>query len=159
MLFVLAGRVEVLFVALLILALVALGATQIFLRNFFNSGLLWADPLMRHIVLWIGACGAALASAHVRHISVDALTRVLPARFRPARRAIVYGATAAAPYILAIATVRLVIDEREFGEIAFLGIHTWMAQLILPAAFGLITYRTLLSILLGREAPETGVES
>jgi len=149
-----AGRAEVFFVALLLLTLVALGATQIFLRNVFNSGLLWADPLMRHIVLWLGACGAALASGRVRHISVDALTRVLPARFRPARRAIVYSVTAIAAYLLVVATVRLVIDERKFGEIAFLGVRTWVAQLILPAAFALITYRTLLGVFLGREPAE-----
>lgn len=153
-----AGRAEVLFVALLIFTLVALGATQIFLRNFFNSGLLWADPLMRHIVLWLGACGAALASARVRHISVDALTRLLPARLRPARRVIVYGVTAVATWILAVATVRLVISEREFGEVAFFGVRTWVAQLILPGAFALITYRTILSILLGREPAEAGTE-
>jgi len=153
-----AGRAEVLFVALLLLTLVALGATQIFLRNAFHSGLLWADPLMRHIVLWLGACGAALASSRVRHISVDALTRVLPAPLRPARRVIVYGATAAATWVLAIATVRLVVSEREFGEVAFLGVRTWVTQLILPGAFTLITYRTLLGIMLGREPAEAGTE-
>jgi TRAP-type C4-dicarboxylate transport system permease small subunit len=155
-LFATAGNAEVLFVALLLLTLVALGATQIFLRNAFNSGLLWADPLMRHIVLWLGACGAALASARLRHISVDALTRVLPRQLEPARRAIVYGATAIVAYLLAVATVRLVIDERLFGEIAFLSVPTWVAQLILPAAFALITYRSILGILLGRDPAETG---
>lgn len=153
-----AGRAEVLFVALLILALVALGATQIFLRNVFNSGLMWADPLMRHIVLWLGACGAALASARVRHISVDAFSRLVPPRLRHARRAVVFGATAIATWLLAIATVRLVIDERSFGEVAFLGVRAWVAQLILPGAFALITYRTILGILLGREPAEAGME-
>ncbi len=154
-----AGRIEVFFVALLILTLVVLGAIQIFLRNFFNSGLLWADPMMRHIVLWLGATGAALASARMRHISVDALTRVLPAAVRPARRAIVFGATAVATYLLVIATTRLVIDEREFGEVAFLGLRTWVLQLVLPGAFSLITYRTLLGVMLGREPVESGVEA
>lgn len=151
-----AGRLEVLFVALLILALVALGAIQIFLRNFFNSGLLWADPMMRHIVLWLGASGAALASARMRHISVDALTRVLPASLRPLRRTIVYGATSVATYLLVVSTVRLVADEREFGEVAFLGLRTWVLQLILPGAFTLITYRTLVGVMLGREPVESG---
>jgi TRAP-type C4-dicarboxylate transport system permease small subunit len=154
-----AARAEVLFVSLLILTLVALGAVQIFLRNFFNSGLMWADPLMRHIVLWLGATGAAYASARVRHISVDALTRVLPAGLRPARRWVVYGATAVAAYLLAIAAARLVIDERAFGEVAFLGVRAWVAQLILPAAFLLITYRTILSILLAHEPAEAGTET
>ena len=156
-LFAAAGQAEVLFVALLIFTLVALGATQIVLRNFFNSGLMWAEPLMRHIVLWLGACGAALASARVRHISVDALTRLLPARHGRARRVIVYGATALAAWLLVIATARLVADERAFGEVAFLGVRTWVAQLILPGAFALITYRTILGILLGREPAEAAV--
>ncbi|HEX5132122.1 MAG TPA: TRAP transporter small permease subunit [Candidatus Krumholzibacteria bacterium] len=153
-----AGSAEILFIGLLIGTLVVLGAVQIFLRNAFNSGLLWADPLMRHIVLWLGASGAALASARMRHISVDALTRVLPDSFRPARRVVVYLATAVAAYLLAIATVRLVIDERSFGEVAFLGVHTWVLQLILPGAFVLITYRSILALLLGREPAETARE-
>jgi len=40
------------------------------------------------------------------------------------------------------------------ATVAFLGIHTWMLQAILPAAFALITYRTFLAILLAREASE-----
>jgi TRAP-type C4-dicarboxylate transport system permease small subunit len=153
-----AGRAEVLFIALLLVTLVILGVTQILLRNLFDSGLLWADPLMRHIVLWLGAAGAAFASGRMRHISVDALTRVLPAHLRPARRVIVHTVTAAAAYALAIATVRLVVDERSFGEVAFLGVRTWVLQLILPAAFVLMTYRAMLALLLGREPAEAAVE-
>jgi TRAP-type C4-dicarboxylate transport system permease small subunit len=152
------GRVEIGFIVLLLAALVIAGAAQILLRNVFHSGLLWADPLMRHIVLWLGAMGATLAAARMNHITVDALSRVLPPRLKPARRAVVYGATAAAAYMLAIAAVRLVIDEREFGDVAFLGIRTWVMQLILPACFFVITYRTLLAIFLAREPAEAGTE-
>lgn len=154
-----AGRAELLFVTLLLCTLVALGAIQIFLRNVFHSGLLWADPMMRHIVLWLGATGAALASARLRHISVDVFSRLLPQTLRPARRVVVYGATAVAAYVLGIAALRLVINERSFGETAFLGIHTWEVQLILPAAFLLITYRTLLAIFLRRESREIEFEA
>lgn len=152
------GRVEIGVIALLLGTLVLAGALQIFLRNVFHSGLLWADPLMRHTVLWLGALGAMLAAARMNHITVDALSRVLPARFRPARRVVVNGATAFAAYLLAIAAVRLVIDEREFGDVAFLGIRTWVMQLILPVAFTVIAYRTLLAIFLGREPAEAGAE-
>jgi C4-dicarboxylate transporter, DctQ subunit len=153
-----AGRAELLFVTLLLCTLVVLGAVQIFLRNAFHSGLLWADPMMRHIVLWLGATGAALASARMRHISVDVFTRLLPAAWRPARRVLVYGATAIAAYLLAIAALRLVVDERTFSEVAFLGVKTWVAQLILPAAFFVIAYRTLLAIFLRRESRDVEFE-
>ncbi len=145
--------------ALLLGTLVVLGALQILLRNAFHSGLLWADPLMRHIVLWLGAMGAALASAHMRHITVDALSRLLPAWWRPARRVVVYGSTAVVAYLLAVAAVRLVVDERGFGDVAFLGIETWVMQLILPGCFALIAYRSLLAIFLRWEPAEAGAEA
>lgn len=154
-----AGRVEVATVAILLGALVVLGVIQILLRNIFHSGLLWADPLMRHIVMYLGAMGATLASAHMRHITVDALSRLLPESWKPARRMIVYSATAIAAYLLGIAAVRLVVDERGFGDVAFLGIQTWVVQLILPACFALIAYRSLLAIFLRREPAEAGAEA
>lgn len=150
--------IEIGLVALLLITLIVLGAAQIFLRNAFDSGLLWADPLMRHIVLWLGALGAALASARMNHITVDALSRVMPARFKPARRFLVYGATALAAWVLTIAALRLVRDERSYGEIAFLGIPTWVLQVILPVAFAIVTYRSLVAIFLAREPAELGEE-
>ncbi len=152
-------RIEVGVLALMLLALVVLGCAQIVLRNAFNSGILWADPLMRHLVLWLGALGAALASARMRHISVDALSRLLPRSALPTRRAVVYGVTAVAAYMLMIATIRLIVDERSFGDVAFLGVRTWVLQLILPLSFALIAYRTLLAIFLARESDESGLAS
>jgi TRAP-type C4-dicarboxylate transport system permease small subunit len=152
-----AGGLEIAWVALLLAALIGLGAVQIFLRNAFHSGLLWADPLMRHIVLWLGALGAALASGRMRHITVDALSLVLPTSWKGARRVVVYGATAVAAYLLAVSATRLVIDERSFGETAFLGLKTWTVQLVLPACFALIAYRALVAIFLKREPAGAGM--
>jgi len=155
--FELTTRLEVGVIASMLIALVALGCAQILLRNAFDSGLLWADPLMRHLVLWLGALGAALASARMSHISVDALSRVLPTSALPARRWIVYGLTAVISYLLMVAAVRLVVNERGFGEIAFLGIRTWVLQLIIPISFAVITYRTVLAAFLERESVESGL--
>jgi TRAP-type C4-dicarboxylate transport system permease small subunit len=149
-------RIEIGVVVLLVASLVVLGAVQVVMRNVMHSGLLWADPLMRHVVMYLGAIGATVAAARMNHITVDAVSRLTPARLKPARRAVVYGATAVATYLLAIAAARLVIDERSFGETAFLGIKTWVVQLILPASFLVITYRTLLAIFLAREPAEAG---
>jgi TRAP-type C4-dicarboxylate transport system permease small subunit len=147
---------EIAFVALLLASLVVLGTTQIVMRNLMHSGLLWADPFMRHAVLYLGAVGAMMAAARMSHITVDVVSRLLPERLKSARRWIVYGATAIAAYLLAIAAVRLVIDERSYHEVAFLGIRTWVLEIILPLAFTVITYRTLLAIFLAREPAEAG---
>ena len=132
-------RIEIGVVVLLVASLVVLGTVQIIMRNVMHSGLLWADPFMRHVVLYLGAIGAMVAAARMNHITVDVMSRVLPENLKPARRIIVYGATAVASYLLAIAALRLVIDERLYGEIAFLGIKAWVLQLILPVAFVVIT--------------------
>jgi len=149
---------EIGFIALLLASLVVLGTIQIVMRNFMHSGLLWADPFMRHVVLYLGAVGAMIAAARMSHITVDVMSRLLPERLKPVRRWVVYGATAIAAYLLAIAAVRLVIDERSYHEVAFLGIQTWVLELILPFAFAVITYRTLLAIFLAREPAEAGAD-
>jgi TRAP-type C4-dicarboxylate transport system permease small subunit len=149
---------EIAFIVLLLASLVVLGTIQILLRNFMHSGLLWADPFMRHAVLYLGAVGAMIAAARMNHITVDVVSRLIPAGLKAARRWAVYGATAIAAYLLAIAAVRLVIDERSYHEVAFLGIQTWVLELILPVAFAIITYRTLLAIFLKREPAEAGAD-
>ena len=146
------GRLEVFVLTVLLGTLAVLGFLQILLRNFFHSGILWADPMMRHIVLWIGCLGAALATSRVSHINIDVFTRLLPAKVKPLRRFVVYLATAAASFVLGVAALRLVFDEKEFGETAFLNINTWMLQTVLPFAFFLIAYRCLVNLFLSREA-------
>ncbi len=151
-------RLEIALIALLLASLVGLGTTQIVMRNVLHSGLLWADPFMRHAVLYLGAVGAMIAAARMNHITVDVVSRLTPAALKPVRRWFVYGATSVAAYLLAIAAVRLVMDERTYHEVAFLGIQTWVLELILPVAFFVITYRTLLAIFLAREPAEAGAD-
>jgi TRAP-type C4-dicarboxylate transport system permease small subunit len=143
------GRLEVGAAALLLGALIALGGLQILLRNVFHGGILWADPVMRHAVLWIGCLGASIATCRLQHITIDVFTRLLPQPLRLFRHAVVHVATAAAAFFLGLAALGLVADERAFGEIAFGTIRTWTLQSILPFAFLLITYRSLVNLLTG----------
>lgn len=143
---------EVCAIAALLGALIFFGCLQILLRNAFHRGIIWADPLMRHIVLWLGCLGGALATSRVRHISIDVLTRILPQRFQPVRNAVIHFAAAAASSVLGMAALKLVLDERQFGEKAFLGIDVWVLQSILPFAFFLVAYRSLLNVFLARES-------
>jgi len=149
------GVVEVAIISVLLLSLIFFGCLQIVLRNFFQSGLIWADPLMRHIVLWLGCLGGVLATARLRHINIDIFTRILPERMRPIRDRIVYLATAVAASVLGLAAAKLVADEKEFGDTAFLGIGVWVLQLILPIAFFLITYRSFVNLILLPEERHT----
>ena len=145
------GGFEITVIALLLGSLIFFGCLQIVLRNFFHRGLLWADPLMRHTVLWIGSLAAVLATSKMRHINIDVFTRFLPPRVRVVRDKIIYLATALATSVLGFAALKLVIDEREFGEKAFLNIGTWVLQAVLPLSFFLISYRSFFNMWCPRE--------
>jgi C4-dicarboxylate transporter DctQ subunit len=136
------GILEMGAVTLLISGLIFFGILQILLRNFFHQGIIWADPLMRHIVLWLGCLGGTLASARMQHINIDIFSRILSGTAKRFRDRIVFGATAAASSALGFAALRLVIDEKAYGERAFLNIETWVLQSILPLAFFIIAYRS-----------------
>ena len=47
--------------ALFILTLF-LAVLQIIMRNMFSSGIVWADPLLKIMVLWLGMLGALYAT-------------------------------------------------------------------------------------------------
>lgn len=144
------GGVETAAILLLLSGLMILGGLQIVLRNVAHTGLLWADPLMRHIVLWLGCLGATLATARVRHINIDVFSRLLSGWPLAVRDAVVHGATAVMAFVLGVAALRLVVDERAFGDVVFSGLPTWVAQVILPVAFFLIAYRSIVNLLLRR---------
>ncbi len=138
---------EIGIIALLLATLVFFGCLQIVLRNFFHRGIIWADPLMRHVVLWLGCLGGAYATSKMRHISIDVLTRFLPKKAKVVRDRVVYLATSAVAVMLGFAALKLVLEEKSYGEKEFLNVDTWVLQAILPAAFLLIAYRCLVNAL------------
>ena len=65
-------RIEDSILVTLLISMVTLAVAQIVMRNAFNSGLLWMDPLLRIMVLWIALFGALVGSREQRHVSIVA---------------------------------------------------------------------------------------
>ena len=128
---------------LLLTALVTLAGAQILLRNLFDSGLLWADPAVRVLVLWVALLGAMAAARRGRHITVDIVARLLPPRRAAPIRALTDLFTAAVCGVLAWQAGRLVVMEWEAGTMAVGNVPTWVAQLIVPVGFAVIGLRYL----------------
>ena len=143
------ARVEDAVLVLLLSAMVLLAGAQILLRNLFDVGLVWADPLLRVLVLWVGLVGAIAAARADRHIAVDILSRLLPARARRATRALTDAATAVVCGLLAWHAARFVALEYEGGALAFARVPAWVCELILPVGFAVIGLRYL-ALLAGR---------
>ena len=79
-------RTEETFLCLLLFAMILLACIQIFLRTFYSSGILWADPLLRYMVIWAGLFGAAVATKQSKHISIDIISHLVPEHFMPLLR-------------------------------------------------------------------------
>lgn len=121
---------------------------QIVLRNFFATGFAWADVLNRHLVLWIGFLGAGIATKEGRHINVDALSKVLPAKANHAIEIVIDAAASFICTLMAYTGWEFVAAERESGAVLFTAggveVMNWWLQLIIPFGFGLIAARLLI---------------
>lgn len=130
-------------VAVLLLVMISLAVAQILLRNLFDGGLLWGDPLLRILVLWIALIGAVVASRERQHISMDVVTRFLNRKWRHYASILTGVFTAAICLILAKFTWEFVMVERESATTVFAEIPAWWCQAVMPVAFTLIAFRYL----------------
>ena len=59
--------------AALIVAMVALIASQVGFRYVLNEPLSWTEEVARHLMIWAGLLGAAVAYRHKGHLGMDIL--------------------------------------------------------------------------------------
>ncbi len=133
-------------IAFLVLLLVVLAGAQIVLRNFFDSGLPWADPVLRALVLWTGLLGALAAVREDKHICLDVLSRLLTGSGLRVARFLTFGFAAAITGLMAFLSINLVAIELESENNVIAGIPSWALEIILPLAFGLMAVRFALRI-------------
>lgn len=131
---------------LLLAVMVGLACLQIGLRTFFSGGLLWADPLLRYLVLWSGMFGAVVATREKKHIGIDVVGYLAPEQLKPWIDLILDLFSSCVAAILTWAAVIFVHNERLYGGSPLLAVPSWVWNLIFPAAFGLITVHFLLAI-------------
>lgn len=134
---------ETLIVALVV-AMIVLAAGQILLRNFWGVGVVWADPLLRVMVLWVGLLGAMAATRTNNHITVDVLSRFLSPSVKRFSQWLTGGFAAVVCMVLTYHGARFVFMEYEAGTIVFAQVPAWVCELIIPIGFGVMATRFML---------------
>ena len=129
---------------LILAAMVILAAIQIILRNVFDDAILWAGPMLRVGVLWVGMIGAMVATRSDNQISIDAVSRFLPKLWKARVRVVTDLFTAIVAAVVAWSAFRLVLDDRAAGVTAVAFVPLWVCEAILPVAFGVIAIRYFL---------------
>ena len=142
-------RLETLLPAALLLGMIVLAGVQIALRNLFDGGLFWVEPLLRIAVLWLTLLGALAATRGNNHIKIDVISRYLP---QLGRRIATWTGTlfsACVCTLIAWHSARFVWVEYQAQTTLFNQLPAWMFQIIMPVGFGLMALRFLLFSYLG----------
>jgi TRAP-type C4-dicarboxylate transport system permease small subunit len=147
------NRIETAILIILLTVMVALAFLQVVLRNLFSAGLFWGDILLRHILLWLGFLGAALATSEERHINIDALRRFLSPRIRTVVDVVTDTFAAFVCALLAKASWTFVEAEIAANSTVFEGIPSWYAEIIIPVGFGLLVVHFLIRAILHERRP------
>ena len=128
----------------LLTTMIVLACTQILLRNFLDSGIVWIDPLLRVLVLWLGLLGATVATRNNKHICIDLLSRYLKRDIYCLVQSLVAQISAWTCLLIAWYGSSWIRLEYEGGVVLFAGVPAWMMAIIIPAAFTVIGLRFLL---------------
>ena len=136
--------IEDMILSCLLILMILVAVTQIGLRNLFDSGLLWGDELVRVLVLWIGLAGAMIASRTNHHITIDVVSRYLPAQAKQITGIATSLFTVLVCGVMTWYSTGFVYIEMQDGMTAFAGIPVWVCESIIPFAFAVITLRYLI---------------
>ena len=141
------NKIEDGLLVIILSSMIVLAVYQIFSRNLLSEGVVWIDPLLRTLVLWVGLSGAVVATRTDNHIRIDVFSKYLPKNILPYIQRLVYLFTLVVCLLIAWHAARFVYSEYEYQTIAFSSIPAWLTALIIPVSFSLIAIRYLLLII------------
>ena len=133
----------------LLATLVLLAVGQIILREVFETGFFRADELVKLLVLWLAMVGSIAATRDNRHIRIDALSHLLPDGAVTAIRLFVDTFAAIVCGVIAWQAWRYLQLEIEFEDTVLINVPAWLAHVIVPGAFALMSYRFAVAVLKG----------
>lgn len=143
------ARVEAIALAICLLTMLFVAFFQVVMRNIYDVGYVWADILVRILVLWVGLLGAAVATSEARHLTIDVITKFMPPRVAQSIRVMTWVFALTICTLLARASMLYMEMEKQGGEQSIFGVPTYLTEIIIPIAFVLISFHFFLLILQG----------
>lgn len=117
----------------LFIVMMGLAVIQVFLRSFFHTSILWGDVAARHLVIWVGFLGAAMATRENKHFHIDVLTRFINPKLMRWFQSFANLFAAVVCYYLANASMTFI--ELEGENTVFLDIPSIAVAIIIPISF------------------------
>ena len=134
-------RTEELGAALALALMALLPLAEIVVRPFLTGGIPGSIPFVQHLTLWVAFLGAGIAARQDKLIALATATFIPEGAARRAAQAFAATVGAAVTALLAWSAIDVVAIEMEIGGDIALGIPSWVFQLVLPLAFGVVAVR------------------
>ena len=134
-------RVESALFSIVLGTMLCFSFLQVILRNIFHKGILWFDPLVRTLVLWVAFLGAMVATSNARHLHIDVVRRWMSETVSRKTGRVLSVIAAVVCAMMAHGASIYLEEEHLHGVSPFLGIPAWAAQSILLWGFSLLSYR------------------
>jgi TRAP-type C4-dicarboxylate transport system permease small subunit len=110
-------------------------------RYVFNSPIQWAEEFSRYAFIWVVFMGAAVCTKRNRHIAIDSLVQVLPARVQSIFRLVVD--LCILGLMVVIVYYGGILTSAATQTTATLKIPQYVVYLVVPASAALIFLHTL----------------
>lgn len=140
-------RAESALLVLILAFMAGMAFLQVALRQFFSMGILWGDTLLRHLVLWVGFLGAAIAASEGKHFAWEAAAHA-PGKKGAAMRLASNLAAALICGFLVWVSLDFLHEEKASGAALFTAgavtVPAWALALIVPAGFALVLLHSLM---------------
>jgi TRAP-type C4-dicarboxylate transport system permease small subunit len=137
-------KLEDWFLISILATMVLLAVTQIFYRNIFGAGVVWIDPLLRVLVLWVAIAGAVVATRTDNHIRIDFFTKYFSKKVCKYMLRFEYVFCVFICGLISWHAVKFVQMDYKFETIAFANVPAWITELIIPVGFFLMAFRYVL---------------
>jgi len=141
------AKIELIILMVLLSLMVIISFTQVVLRNIFETGISWADPMLRYTVLWLAFIGASIATRENRHINIDVLTRLLSPKLKKIVSVLTNLFALSVCLILLKSSIDFIKIEKQFPSEIFLCLKNCMLEIIIPIGFSMMSLRFLLNII------------
>lgn len=143
------ARLESFLLVTTLLTLMFFAFLQVFMRNLMDSGIHWADVFNRLLVLWIGFFGATLSANEDKHLSLELLTKFLPAKSKPLVDLFVRIFVVVVTALLTHYSWLFFIDQITYESTALLfeGLPIAYFTIVFPIGFGVLCFRYFVKLL------------
>ncbi len=110
-------------------------------RRLWKTGIPGSTTIVQHGTLWIGFLGGAITARDGGHLSIGALTGLLPQSFRKPASIFTGSVSASVSLLLCSAGITLVRVEWADGRYLLPFLPVWLAGAAIPLGFALVAWR------------------